>query len=144
MNAAEEERLVERVVRTAKTVAVIGMKGQDSLHAPAASVPAVMQRRGIRVIPINPTVREALGEKALASVSELSEKVDVVQIFRRPELVAAHADEILAMSPALRPPVVWLQSGIVNDAAAAKLRAAGIEVIQDRCFAVEMTRLGRR
>jgi hypothetical protein len=143
-SAIEEEELVERTVRDAKTVAVIGMKGADAPLASAYTIPATMQARGIRVIPVNPAISSALGEPALKSVRDLRERVDVVQIFRRSEYVSAHADEILAMPAELRPKVVWMQSGIVNEEAAAKLRAAGIGVVMDRCFAVEMAHFGRR
>jgi hypothetical protein len=138
-----EEELIRRVVTTAKTAAVIGMKGADDPRAAAATVPDEMRRRGIRVIPVNPTIAEAFGVPSLARVTDLRERVDVVQIFRRSELVGAHADEILTMPEALRPAVVWMQSGIADDDAAKRLRAAGIDVVQDRCFAVEMTRHGR-
>jgi predicted CoA-binding protein len=139
----DEETLARDVVRAAQTVAVVGMKGERTPEAPAHTVPAVMQRRGIRVIPVNPTIDSALGAPSLPSVAALREKVDVIQVFRRSSAVAALADEILAMPAELRPKVVWLQSGIVDENAAAKLRAAGMDVIMDRCFAVDMAKYRR-
>ena len=139
-----QEELVARVVRDARVVAVIGAQGEDQRHKSAYSIPDVMHARGIRIIPVNPKLSSAFGERALGSVLELREKVDVVQIFRRSELVPPHVDEILAMPAEVRPDVVWLQTGIVHEGGAAKLRAAGIGVIMDRCFAVEMSRYGRR
>lgn len=132
----EEEQLVSDLVRTAKTVATIGAKGTG--FAPAYTVPRRMQQAGIRIIPVNPTIATALGEPARRSIADVGERVDVVQVFRRREFLAGIADEVLALAPELRPRAVWFQSGLRDDAAAAKLRAAGIEVVQDRCFAVEL------
>jgi predicted CoA-binding protein len=140
----DEEQLIERTVRDARVVAVIGMKDADDALAPAYTVPAVMKQRGIRVIPVNPTIASALGEPSRAGMGDVRERVDVVQIFRRSELVGPHADEILSLPPELRPTVVWMQTGIADEKSAARLRAAGIGVIMDRCFAVEMSRHGRR
>ena len=80
-----------------------------------------------------------LGERALASLAALEGGVDLVNVFRAPQHVPAHVDEILALSP--RPLAVWLQLGIAHDAAAARLEAAGIGVVQDRCLMVEHRRL---
>lgn len=132
----EEERLVADLVRHAKTVATIGAKGEGS--APAYTVPRRMQQAGIRIIPVNPTIERALGEPARRSIAEVGERVDVVQVFRRREYLSGIADEIVALPPELRPRAVWFQSGLRDDAAAAKLRAAGVGVVQDRCFAVEL------
>ena len=133
---------IHAIVRNAKVVAVLGMKGEASPDAPAFTVPRRMQQNGIAIIPINPTLASALGVKALASISELTASVDVLQVFRRSEAIGGIADEVLALPANLRPKVVWLQSGIVHAQAAAKLAAAGMEVVMDRCFAVEMTLAG--
>ena len=134
------ESRVAEIVRGARAVAVVGMKDERARHAPAFTVPARMQGWGIRVIPVNPTIEASLGERALRGVSELGERVDVIQVFRRADVIDALADEITALPAALRPPVVWMQSGIVNVPAAEKLHNAGIEVVMDRCFAVEAAR----
>lgn len=128
------------IVRGARVVAVVGIKGDQDAHAAAHSVPAAMQAHGIRIIPINPTIGSALGVPALKSIAELHERVDVLQIFRRAEALPGIADEVLALPPSLCPKTVWMQLGIVSEAAATKLRAAGIEVVMDRCFAVEMAK----
>jgi hypothetical protein len=133
---------VAAIVRGAKLVAVVGMKGDEAASAPAHSVPARMKERGIRIVPVNPTLREALGVPALARLADLTERPDVVQVFRRPEYVKALADEILALPASTRPKVVWMQSGISSVAAAEKLEAAGIRVVMDRCFAVDLAMLG--
>ncbi len=137
--AASEARVAE-IVRGARVVAVVGMKGERDRAVPAFYVPHAMKGHGIRLVPVNPMIDEALGAPALRSVADLTEKVDVIQIFRRPELVGALADEILALPAERRPAVVWLQTGIVNEPAAERLTEAGIEVVMDRCFMVDARR----
>ncbi len=137
------ESEVAEIVRGAKVVAVVGMKGDGAPSAPAHSVPARMQARGIRIIPVNPTIDQALGVPALKSLAELAEAPDVIQVFRRPELLGALADEIAALPPSKRPKVVWMQAGIASVPAAEKLEAAGMRVVMDRCFAVDLAKLGR-
>lgn len=111
---------------------------------PAHYVPAYLRAQGYRVIPVNPVLaaRGAAfhGEPARATLAEIAEPVDVVDVFRRPEAIPAHLEDILAMSP--RPRVVWLQQGIRNDEAAARLVEAGINVVQDRCTLADHRRLG--
>jgi predicted CoA-binding protein len=136
------EAEVAAIVRGAKVVAVVGMKGDDAASQPAHSVPAHMRERGIRIIPVNPTIREALGVPALAGVGDLGEAPDVIQVFRRPEYLAPLADEIVALPVPKRPKVVWMQSGIASVPAAEKLEGAGIRVVMDRCFAVDLAKYG--
>ena len=138
-----DEAEVASIVRGAHVVAVVGMKGDDAQDAPAHSVPARMQRAGIRVVPVNPTINESLGVPARKSLAELTEAPDVIQVFRRPEFVPALADEIVALPKALHPKVVWMQSGIASLPAAEKLEAAGMRVVMDRCFAVDLAVYGR-
>jgi predicted CoA-binding protein len=132
---------VGAIVHGAKLVAVVGMKGEGS--APAHTIPARMREVGIRIIPVNPTIREALGVPALASLAQLNEKPDVIQIFRRPDTLGPLGDEILALPASKRPKVVWMQSGIASVPVAEKLEAAGMRVVMDRCFAVELAKHGR-
>ena len=134
---------VAAIVRRTMVVAVVGMKGDDAASAPAHSVPARMRDVGIRVLPVNPTIREALGVPALSRLAELAESPDVVQVFRRPEYLAPLADEILALPATRRPKVVWMQSGIASLPVAERLEAAGIRVVMDRCFAVDLAKYGR-
>lgn len=135
---ADEERYAASVVANARLVAVVGMK--DDPMAPAFTVPEAMASRGIRVVPVNPKLERVLGERALASVTELSERPDVIQIFRRSDAIPAIAAEIVALPTPLRPPVVWLQSGIRSDEAARTLAREGIVTLADRCFAVDMAK----
>jgi predicted CoA-binding protein len=134
------EHEVAEIVRGARVVAVVGMKGLEEPFAAAHTVPATMRRRGIQIIPVNPKMRETLSEHALSSVAELTAAPDVIQVFRRAEHVTGLADEIVALPPKLRPRTVWLQQGIVNVSAAEKMEAAGMRVVMDRCFAVDMVK----
>jgi predicted CoA-binding protein len=92
-----------------------------------------MQTHGYRIIPVNPEIRGALGEKAYSSLSEVPAKIDIVNIFRRPEFV----DEVVDQAIQLKIPAVWMQEEVVNEAAAEKARRAGIFVVMDRCILKE-------
>jgi predicted CoA-binding protein len=130
---------IEALVRGARVVAVLGMKDHARPAEPAYRIPIVLQDRGMRVIGINPHV-----PAFLPSLSALTERVDILDVFRRAENVDAHVDEILALPEALRPPVVWLQLGIVNESAARRLEAHGIRVVMDECLGVWAARLRHR
>jgi predicted CoA-binding protein len=92
-----------------------------------------MQSHGYRIIPVNPEIKGALGEKAYAKLSDVPEKVDVVDVFRRSEFVPELVDEAIR----LKIPAVWLQEGVINEEAAGKARKAGIFVVMDRCMLKE-------
>lgn len=140
----EDEAELVAIARDMRTVAVLGIKDGSDPDAPGFTVPELFAGMGLRVIGINPKVREALGQPTLASIAELPAGVDVLDVFRRSERIAAHTDEVLALPPDRRPAVVWLQSGIRDDASAARLAAAGIRVVQDRCLGVYSRRARRR
>lgn len=127
------------MVREARVVAVLGMKDAQRPAEPAYRIPLVLEDRGLRVIGINPKVPAFLPD-----VSKLTERVDILDVFRRAENVDAHVDEILAMPESLRPPVVWLQQGIVNESAAGRLEAHGIRVVMDECLGVWAARVRHR
>jgi predicted CoA-binding protein len=131
---------IAAVLRDTKTIAILGAHHEAS--RPACYVPEYLHAHGYRVLPVNPMLagRELWGQTIRASLADLRDPVDIVDVFRRTELLPAHLDEILAMSP--RPRVVWLQQGIRNDAFARSLEAAGIDVVQDRCTLAEHRRLG--
>ena len=139
IEVTDEARLAA-IVREARTVAVIGMVGESKADRPAFRIPKTLQDLGVRVIPVNPTIADALGETAYPDVASVPVPFDVVDVFRRSERVGPIADSILALPPGRRPRVVWLQSGIRDDDAAARLTAAGIEVVQDRCLGVYAAR----
>jgi len=92
-----------------------------------------MQTHGYRIIPVNPKIREALGEKSYPSLLDVAEKIDIVNIFRRPEYV----EEIVDQAIQLKIPAIWMQEGVVHEKAAEKARQAGIFVVMDRCILQE-------
>jgi uncharacterized protein len=138
-NLVNDDPGLTRILRESRTVAVLGAK--TGVSEPAYYVPAYLAARGYRVRPVNPTIvgKAVLGEIAVATLADLPEPVDVVEVFRRPEYLPAHAAEIVRLP--WRPAVVWFQLGIRNDAAAATLARAGIRVVQDRCMMPEHRRL---
>jgi predicted CoA-binding protein len=118
----------ERILRTAQTIAVVGL----SPHPWRAShgVARYLQRAGYRIIPVNPNVTEVLGERAYPSLREVPEPIDVVDVFRRSALVGPIVDDAIA----IKARAVWLQDGVIDEAAAARARAAGLDVVMDDCM----------
>jgi predicted CoA-binding protein len=135
----QDDAGLTRIFREARTVAVLGAKGEAG--EPAYYVPAYLKARGYRVLPVNPTRSgdPILGEPVAATLADLPGPVDVIEVFRRPEFLPGHAREILQLP--WKPAVVWLQLGIRHDGAAAELAGAGIRVVQDRCMMPEHRRL---
>jgi len=119
----------------AKTIAVVGLS--DNPAKASYGVSRYMQAQGYRIIPINPAVESVLGEKSYASLSDLPEKPDVVNVFRLPQFIPAIVDEMITLG--LKN--LWVQLGIVNEVAAAKAEAAGINVVMDRCIMVDHGRM---
>ena len=130
-----EERL-KAIVRAARVVAVLGMKDESRPFEPAIRIPQMLVEHGMEVIPVNPTIRAALGRPSYARLADVPVPFDVVDVFRRSDRIPGIAEEILALPEGRRPAVVWLQSGIRHDAAAARLEGAGITVVQDECLGV--------
>jgi predicted CoA-binding protein len=136
--APQSDDALQGLLAAARTIAVVGIKEGESEDA--FRVPRYLQEHGCRIVPVNPKLQRVLGERCVASLAEVDGPVDLVNLFRAPDHIPAHVDEILAMSPL--PAAVWMQLGIVHGGAAARLRAAGIAVVQDRCIMVEHRRLG--
>jgi uncharacterized protein len=139
-NLVENGAGVTDVLRSARRVAVLGIKTEAQGGQPAFYVPEYLQQAGYDVIPVPvyyPEVETILGEPVYRSVSAIPEPVDLVVVFRRSADVAAHVDDLIAA----RPRAVWLQSGIRDDQAAEKLARAGIQVVQDRCAMIEHRRV---
>jgi predicted CoA-binding protein len=135
-----DDALVDLLSRV-KTIAVVGIKAGE--QDDAFRVPRYLQQQGYRILPVSPKLASVLGERCVPSLAELAEPPDLVNLFRASAHVPAHADEILALPR--RPLGVWMQLGISHPEARARLEAAGIAVIEDRCLMVEHARLlGRR
>ncbi|MBX7097893.1 MAG: CoA-binding protein [Myxococcaceae bacterium] len=127
---------IAALVKSLKRVAVLGIKTEAQAGQPSFSVPQYLQRAGIQIVPVPvyyPDVTEILGEKVYRSLTAIPGELDLVDVFRRSEDVPKHLDELLAK----RPRAVWLQLGIEHDEVAAKLVAAGIDVVQNRCLMVD-------
>ena len=118
----------EKILRSAHTIAVVGLSANP--QRPSHGVARYLQRAGYRIIPVNPNVAEVLGERAYATLSELPGPVDVVEVFRRSEFAGAIVDDAIAVGAG----AVWLQDGVVDEAAAARARAAGLDVVMDDCM----------
>jgi uncharacterized protein len=138
-NLIDDDAGLSRILRETRSIAVLGAK--PNRGAPAYYVPAYLAARGYRILPVNPRfVGEVIhGTKVVGSVAELPEPVDVVEVFRRPEYLPGHAEEILALAQV--PAVVWFQLGIRSVEAAERLARAGVRVVQDRCMMPEHRRL---
>ncbi len=138
----DDDAKILRFLKKTRSIAVIGLKDNDA--EVSYRVASYLKSQGYDIFPVNPgrIGKEALGRKFTSKVNEIDEKIDLVEIFRRPEFLEAHAEEILEMKN--KPAFVWFQSGIVNDKAAARLEQSGIEVIQDRCMFIEHKRLKHR
>lgn len=130
----EDQQTIEKILRTARTIATVGLS--DDTSKPAHTVPAYLQSQGYRVIPVNPTIETALGEKAYASLSDVPEPIDVVQIFRRSDQVGPIVDEAIQVGAK----AVWMQIGISDEEAAARARAAGLDVVMNQCMRVQHIR----
>ncbi len=118
----------DKILRSARTIAVVGLSANP--RRPSHGVARYLQRAGYRIIPVNPNVSEVLGERAYATLSELPAPVDVVEVFRRSEYAGAIVDEAIASGAG----AVWLQDGVVDEAAAERARAAGLDVVMDDCM----------
>jgi predicted CoA-binding protein len=126
INAPSHE--IDQLLKSVKIIAVVGLSPKPD--RPSHSVSAYLQRVGYRVIPVNPGQKEILGEKVYASLLEIPEPVDLVDVFRAPDAVP----EIVEHAIQIKAKGIWLQEGIVHNEAAAKARAAGLTVIQNKCI----------
>ncbi|MCB0168128.1 MAG: CoA-binding protein [Anaerolineae bacterium] len=127
----------KQILNSTHTLAVVGLSASKT--RPGYTVSKYMQEAGYRIIPVNPNLEEALGEKAYPDLRSVPEPVDMVLIFRRSEHIPPVVDDAIEIGAK----VVWMQLGLVNEAAAQKARAAGLVVIQDSCIAVDHRQLTR-
>lgn len=126
---------IKEILETYRTIAVVGLS--SSTWRPSYGVAQYMQANGYRVIPVNPREEEVLGEKAYATLDDVPEPFEIVDIFRRPEYVP----DIVEAAIRRNAKVIWMQEGIVNKAAAQRARDAGLEVVMDRCILKDHMRL---
>jgi len=119
------------MLKSARTIAVVGLSSKR--YRPSYGVAAYMQSAGYRIIPVNPNETEVLGEKCYARLEDVSEKVDIVDIFRRSELVP----EVVESAIRIGAKTVWMQEGVVHEEAARRAREAGLEVVMDLCILKE-------
>jgi predicted CoA-binding protein len=130
------EEIIRSVLEEGRTWAVVGCSpdpGRDSHR-----IARMLKSRGYDVIPVNPSCDELLGVRCYPSLADLPGPVDVVDIFRRSDQAGRHVDEAIAIGAS----AVWMQLGVIDEAAAARARAAGLSVVMDRCPAIELPRLG--
>lgn len=126
---------LRRILKQSRVLAVVGLSAQ--WHRPSYFAAKYMMEHGYRVIPVNPQYTEVLGQKCYASLREIPEKVDLVDVFRRTADVPPVAEDAIAIGAR----VFWQQLGVANEAAAARVRAAGLESVMDRCVKIEHARL---
>jgi predicted CoA-binding protein len=122
---------IRQILDECKTIAVVGLSSNSM--RPSNGVSGYMKRQGYRIIPVNPNESEVLGEKAYASLADVTEKIDLVDIFRRSEEAGAVVDEAIRIGAR----AVWLQEGVIDKAAAERALDAGLLVVMDRCILKE-------
>ena len=139
-NLIHDSNGMREVLLATRSIAVLGIKTEAQSDQPAFYVPKYMQNAGFKIIPVPvyyPDVTEILGEKVHRQLQQIPGEVDMVNVFRRPQDIPAHLDDLLAK----KPKSVWMQLGISHDAVAEQLARAGIKVVQDRCLMVDHRRL---
>ena len=128
---------IPELLRAGRTIAVVGLSNRKT--RPSYSVSEYMQAQGYRIIPVNPNLTEALGERAYARLEDVPEHIDIVDIFRRPEFVPDIVESAIRVGAG----AVWMQEGVVHEDAAGRAREAGLTVVMDRCILKEHRRLSR-
>jgi predicted CoA-binding protein len=131
VTSLSESDPIRELLERARTIAVVGLSNNP--FRPSHGVSAYMQAQGYKIIPVNPTITEALGEKSFASIIDVPRKIDIVNIFRRPEFVEAIVDQAIQ----LKISAVWMQEQVIHQAAAEKARRAGMFVAMDLCILKE-------
>jgi predicted CoA-binding protein len=130
------DQVIRSVLEERRTWAVVGCSPDPARDS--NRIARMLQSRGYQVVPVNPSCDELLGVRCYASLADVPEQIEVVDIFRRSSEAGRHVDEAIAAGAS----AVWMQLGVVDEAAAERARAAGLDVVMDRCPAIEMPRLG--
>ena len=133
-----EDQEIKKALENAKTIAVVGLSPKPERDS--NSVARYLKNQGYRIIPVRPGQKEILGEKAFATLDDIKEKVDIVDVFRNPAQMVPHAREAVRLSPK----VFWMQLNIENPEAAALLTQAGIDVVMNKCTKIEHERLCKK
>jgi uncharacterized protein len=133
----ESEESIASLLKSAKTIAVVGLSSK--MYRASFGVAEYLKSSGYRIIPVNPNETEVLGEKSYARLEDVPEKIDIVDIFRRSETVREIVDAAIRIGAR----AVWMQEGVINEAAAAKAHDAGLFVMMDHCIAKELHKLRR-
>ena len=133
-----DTRTIEQILKNSRVVAVVGLSPDPSRDS--HRIAKYLKNEGFRVIPVNPNATEVLGEKAYPDLPSVPDRVDIVDIFRRPEHVPPIVDQAIAIGAK----AVWMQLGIVNEEAAQKASGAGLDVVMDRCIMVDHRMLKRQ
>ena len=131
----DDIQTLRRILKTNHTIAIVGLSA--NWYRPSNFAAKYMMEHGYRVIPVNPSYQEVLGEKCYPSLRDIPEKVDIVDCFRKSADIPPIADEAIAIGAR----VLWMQIGVIDQASAAKARAAGLDVVMDRCVKIEHARL---
>lgn len=126
---------IRHLLKTTHTIAVVGLSA--NWWRPSYFAAKYLQEHGYRIIPVNPAYQEVLGEKCYAKLADIPEKIDMVDCFRKADEIPALAEEAIAIGAQC----LWMQLGVINDAAAARARNAGLSVVMDRCVKIEHGRL---
>ena len=130
-----DDQLMKEILLSAKTIASVGLSSNQQKES--YGIVSYLKEQGYRIIPVNPTADEILDEKSYPDLESVPEPIDVVQVFRKPEDVPPVVDSAIKAGAK----VVWMQEGIVNEEAAQKARAAGLQVVMDACMRVTHRRL---
>jgi len=126
---------ISEVLHSARTIAVVGLSGKR--YRPSYGVAEYLKRAGYRIIPVNPMEKEVLGERCYPDLESIPEPVDLVDVFRRSEFVP----EIVEAAIRIGAKAVWMQEGVIHEAAAARAEAAGLAVVMDHCILKDLRRL---
>jgi uncharacterized protein len=126
--------VIKRILNECRTIAVVGLSSNS--YRPSHGVAEYMQRKGYKVIPVNPNETQVLGEKAYPALDKVAEKIDLVDVFRRSEEAGAVVDDAIR----IKAKAVWLQEGVIDEAAAMRARKAGLLVVTDKCWLKEYAR----
>jgi predicted CoA-binding protein len=129
---------ISQIIKSAATIAVVGLS--DKPDRPSYHVAEYLQTQGYRIIPVNPAIPHVLGEKSYPDLKSIPEKIDIVDIFRKPNDVPPIVDEAIAV----KAKTVWMQEGIAHEGAAEKARQAGLQVVMDKCLLKEHMKWGNR